>query len=152
MPKTTMSTIFIFIFWLALVPYTKLELISGLLAAIIIALISKDFLFYESPKKFINPLSWIKYVNYMVLFIIEEIKSNIQTFISIITGNITPAIIKVSTNIKSETAKTLFANSITLTPGTFTLEIKDALYVHCLNYKKDTPGKTFEKNIKRLNL
>ena len=86
------------LFWLALVPNTNLELAVGFLAAITIALISKDFLFYESPKKLLNPLNILYFTKYIIIFLIEEIKSNIQTFVLIINGNINPAIVKIPTS------------------------------------------------------
>ena len=152
MPKTTMSIIFMILFWLTLVPNTNLELAVGFLAAITIALISKDFLFYESPTKLLNPRNILYFTKYIMIFLIEEIKSNIQTFVLILSGNINPAIIKIPASTMNDTKKTLLANSITLTPGTFTLEIKDDLYVHYLKYKKNLHGAVFEKNIKKMIL
>ena len=140
------------LFWLTLVPNTNLELTVGFLTAIVIALISKDFLFYENPKKLLNPLNILYFTKYIIIFLIEEIKSNIQTFVLIITGNINPAIVKVSTSTMNDNKKTLLANSITLTPGTFTLEIKDDIYIHFLKYKKKLHGVIFEKNIKKMSL
>ena len=41
---------------------------------------------------------------------------------------------KVHTDLKSETAKVMLANSITLTPGTITVSLEDdTLLVHCLD-------------------
>jgi multicomponent Na+:H+ antiporter subunit E len=50
---------------------------------------------------------------------------------------INPGIVKVKTGLKNTTARTVLANSITLTPGTLTVDIKDdgVLYVHCINIK-----------------
>jgi multicomponent Na+:H+ antiporter subunit E len=45
------------------------------------------------------------------------------------------AIVAVKTDLKSDWRKLLLANSITLTPGTLTLEIKeDTLFIHTLEY------------------
>jgi len=44
-----------------------------------------------------------------------------------------PAIVAVKTNLKSPWKKLLLANSITLTPGTLTLDIKeDTIYIHVI--------------------
>ena len=49
-------------------------------------------------------------------------------------ARIFPHIIKFKTRLKSEMALTAFANSITLTPGTITVDIKDGyFYVHALD-------------------
>ena len=45
-----------------------------------------------------------------------------------------PVIIRVRTNLKTETARVILANSITLTPGTITVSMTDDyLLVHCLD-------------------
>ena len=47
--------------------------------------------------------------------------------------NLEPAIVEVKTELKSEWKKLLLANSITLTPGTLTLDIvDDYLYIHII--------------------
>ena len=46
---------------------------------------------------------------------------------------------------KSEAAQVVFANSITLTPGTITVETeKNSLLVHALNYANDTEDEIVE--------
>ena len=53
---------------------------------------------------------------------------------------------KVKTKIKSEMGKVILANSITLTPGTFTIDLKDEyLYIHWINVRyKDIEKATQE--------
>lgn len=47
--------------------------------------------------------------------------------------DINPALVKVKTKCTTDLAKTLFANSITLTPGTVTVEVeRDRLLIHAL--------------------
>ena len=47
--------------------------------------------------------------------------------------DINPALVKVKTKCSTDLAKTLFANSITLTPGTITVDVeRDRLLVHVL--------------------
>lgn len=53
---------------------------------------------------------------------------------------INPALVKVKTRCESDLAKTIFANSITLTPGTVTIEVEgDKLLVHALFEESATP-------------
>ncbi len=57
--------------------------------------------------------------------------------------DINPALIKVKTRCESDLAKTVFANSITLTPGTVTIEVdRDKLLVHGL-YEQDAQPEAF---------
>jgi len=49
---------------------------------------------------------------------------------------ISPNVVKFKTNLKKDLSKTILANSITLTPGTITIEVKgDEFTVHCLSEK-----------------
>jgi len=63
--------------------------------------------------------------------------------------DISPALVKVKTVCKSDLAKVTFANSITLTPGTITVDIEgDKLLVHGL-YEGNTVPEAFEEMDRR---
>jgi multicomponent Na+:H+ antiporter subunit E len=71
---------------------------------------------------------------------------------------IKPGIVKVKTNLTSDIGKTFLANSITMTPGTITVDIVDEylyihwIYVHSMDpevYTHRIMGR-FEKFIKRI--
>lgn len=70
-----------------------------------------------------------------------------------------PGIVKVRTGLKSPGGRTMLANSITLTPGTLTVDITDDgyLFIHWINVRaQDVEGATyhivgrFEKMIRRM--
>ncbi|MGE4615092.1 MAG: Na+/H+ antiporter subunit E [Planctomycetota bacterium] len=64
--------------------------------------------------------------------------------------NIAPRLVKVSTDLRHPLAITLLANSITLTPGTVTVDVQDgSLLVHALGPKaaKGVLGKAMERRI-----
>ncbi|MBN1869747.1 MAG: Na+/H+ antiporter subunit E [Candidatus Omnitrophica bacterium] len=88
--------------------------------------------------------------HYVPMFIIEVIKANIDVAYRVLHPNlpINPGIVKVKTTLKSDTALTFLANSITLTPGTMTVDIDEeegVLYVHSINVKgKDVESATRE--------
>ena len=71
---------------------------------------------------------------------------------------IKPGIVKVKTNLKSEFAKIILANSITMTPGTISVDIiGNYLYVHWIYVRSEDPdiytneiSGQFEKYIKRI--
>ena len=53
---------------------------------------------------------------------------------------INPGIVKIKTSLKSDTALTFLANSITLTPGTMSVDIdteRGVLYVHWINVRAE---------------
>ena len=58
--------------------------------------------------------------------------------------------LKVKTRLKSDMGKTFLANSITLTPGTFTIDLKNEfLYIHCINVKHTDVQKATEDIVSR---
>lgn len=73
---------------------------------------------------------------YVVLLVAEIIKANFAVCRLILTRKEIPepVLVKIHTNLKTETARVLLANSITLTPGTITVSlVEQELLVHCLD-------------------
>ncbi len=72
-------------------------------------------------------------------------RANIDVAYRVITGRINPGIVKISPNLKTDLSLTLLANSITLTPGTLSVEVDEEtndLYVHWINVNRKTLEKT----------
>lgn len=79
--------------------------------------------------------SW-KLPGYLVWMLGQIVKANIDVIRRIWRGKgaISPVIFTCRTDAESEIGKTLFANSITMTPGTVTLSINDnEIKVHALS-------------------
>lgn len=75
----------------------------------------------------------LKYLYHLVR---EIVAANFATMKLICTSNrvVEPALVEFDTHFKTDTAKFLLANSITLTPGTITVAIDgDRFIVHCLD-------------------
>ncbi len=75
-------------------------------------------------------------VRYGATLIIEILKANRQVLHFIMTPvyQVEPQIIHFTSPLKTEAAKVILANSITLTPGTITVGLEgDEFYVHCLD-------------------
>ena len=69
-------------------------------------------------------------------FLFALIKANVDVALRIITGRVKPGIVKISTGLNSSLGQTVLADSITLTPGTMTVEIDESngdLYIHWIN-------------------
>lgn len=78
-----------------------------------------------------------KTVRYLIVFLIEVIKANIEVVKIVLSPklNITPGIIAYKLDVKTDAGITLLANSITLTPGTLSIDIskdRKTLYIHAL--------------------
>ena len=79
-------------------------------------------------------LGW-KLIPYSGWLLLEIIKSNLYVAKLILSPSmrISPRVIRVKAGQKSEMGQVLYANSITLTPGTITLDLRDGkILVHAL--------------------
>ena len=80
----------------------------------------------------VRKLPWI--IGYCFILINEIIKANLTMIHYLLSPQILPepALVRFHTDLKTRTAQVLLANSITLTPGTITVEMKDGEYlIHC---------------------
>ena len=76
------------------------------------------------------------FCKYAGLLVKEIIKANLTVCRMILTRRevMEPVLVKVHTDLKTETARVILANSITLTPGTITVSLTEQeLLVHCLD-------------------
>ena len=97
---------------------------------------------------------------YIPIFLWECFKANIDVAYRVLHPRmpIKPGIVKVKTSLKTDMAKTALANSITMTPGTLSVDIKDEfLYIHWIYVRDEDLEKAtriivdrFEKHIKRI--
>jgi multicomponent Na+:H+ antiporter subunit E len=75
---------------------------------------------------------------YLLYFLWQLIKANLDVAMRVLSPSlpINPGIVRVRTGLKSSLGKLVLANSITLTPGTLTLDSEgDSLYIHWINVK-----------------
>lgn len=147
-------------FWLLFSFSLKPEnIIVGAAAALIITLMFGRY-FVANIRKFIQPVRYFWGILYLFIFLWECIKANFDVAYRVIhpAMPIKPGIVKVKLNVKSEIARVMLANSITMTPGTITVDIRgDNIYIHWINITSQDPeiysdkicGK-FEKYIGRI--
>lgn len=95
----------------------------------------------------LSPAAFYYSFLYILVFIYALIKSNIDVIFRVLHPKlpVRPGIVRIETQLKSPMARMILANSITLTPGTFVVDIRDQyLYIHwievCCEYdtKKTT--------------
>jgi multicomponent Na+:H+ antiporter subunit E len=111
-------------------------------------------MFVAKAFELINPY-WL--LIYVLVLIKNLIISNIQIAIRTLSPDmkLSPAIVAIKTELKSDWKKLLLANSITLTPGTLTLDIvDDTLYIHIIECRdmneKEKITQEFESIISRI--
>jgi multicomponent Na+:H+ antiporter subunit E len=144
--------LFSFIIWLGLTWTLNLQnLIVGGVVSILVGLLFGK-LFTNEPYKVIQPKRWFWFLVYIPKFVWEMAKANFDVAYRVIHPMmpINPGIVKVKTRIKSEMGKAFLANSITLTPGTFTVDLKDQyLYIHCINVRHTDVDEASEDIVSR---
>lgn len=91
---------------------------------------------------------------YLLVLLWSILKANVTVLTLILRPDrIRPALVRVRVPLKTETARYILANSITLTPGTITvLSEGDTLTVHCLRRELlgDVETGTFVRLLRRL--
>ncbi len=122
--------------WLLLNNSLAIEVVvSGLLISLVLPflLCGKCDVFTNLK---MNPKAILYSFLFLITFIGELIKANIDVALRVISPKlpIKPGVVEVKTKLQSKIARVVLANSITLTPGTFTLELKDdSLFIHWID-------------------
>jgi multicomponent Na+:H+ antiporter subunit E len=137
------------------------EILIGIIVSGFVAYLTGS-LFTRRPHLFKHTRRYLWFLYFIPVFIWECIKANIDVALRVIHPfkPLNPGIVKIKTSLKSDTALTFLANSITLTPGTLTVDIdkgKGMLYIHWIDVKsKDVEKATkiiahkFETIIKKI--
>ena len=117
-------------------------LIFGIVVAFLMFGFVCKFMDYsiEKEKKNVRKVFW--FLGYIAVLIKEILMANLQAIRLILSEKeeVRPVLVHFETDLKTEAGKVLLANSITLTPGTITVELEDSGYVvHCLD-EKLAPG------------
>ena len=123
--------------------WSPTELILGIFVSVITALFTQNLVKRRFPLYLFNPYRIILFIIYALgPFFIAMARANIDVAYRVITGKINPGIVKISPEFKTDAALTMLANSITLTPGTLTVDIDNNtgnLYIHWINVTNLNP-------------
>ncbi|MCK5170542.1 MAG: Na+/H+ antiporter subunit E, partial [Bacteroidales bacterium] len=149
-----------FIFWLLLTfNLTIANIIVGLVASLITALVFGKY-FIKDVIPFLQLQRYFWLIIYLFIFTWECIKANFYVAYLVLhpAMPIKPGIVKVKLGLKTNIAKTMLANSITMTPGTISVDIiDDYIYVHWIYVSSEDPEEysqkisgRFEKYIKKI--
>lgn len=135
-----------FVIWILLTwPFADGKVDLQVMAAGLIASIIVAFLFHEMlPKEhhvFISPVRIFWLLVFLPVYFYYVVVANLDVVYRVLHPKmpIKPGIVKIKTNLKSASGITALANSITLTPGTLTVDLTDDgfLYIHWINVQSD---------------
>jgi multicomponent Na+:H+ antiporter subunit E len=127
--------IVLFVFWLIFTAKTNWQ---SLLLGAVVSLVLSWFSFYLLGGRLdphLNGMFALKFPVFAALLFWEIIKANWDVLKRVFAPSfpISPRIVQFDSYLESDIARTILANSITLTPGTVTIEIEGSrFYIHCL--------------------
>ena len=106
-------------------------IVAGLVAMVMVEMVTQKF------TRLLNPVRYFWAVSYLVVFVYYVVKGNLDVAYRVLhpAMPLRPGIVKARTKLRSASARTVLANSITLTPGTLTLDVTEdgIFYVHWIN-------------------
>ncbi len=135
------------------------ELLTGAAITLVLTLLLRSvYPLLSGIQPGIKPFFFM--VVYVFIFIWQLILANIDVAKRVLSPRmpISPGIVKVKTKLKSPLAKMMLTSSITLTPGTLSLDVQgDEIFIHWIDVKgKDVATATdaivsvFEKGLKEV--
>ena len=134
--RRLVEVVVIFVLWLLLTWSLDVQgVVAGAILAILFAVLLSGLL-PARVERLLSPTRWFWAIMHLISLSFWIIIANFDVLYRVVHPNlpIRPGIVKIKTTLKSDEAKTFLANSITLTPGTLTVDIiDDWLYVHWIN-------------------
>lgn len=121
------------------------ELVAGALVSLVVGIIARSFYAQNKNYRMLNPLRWVYLAVYVCIpFFLEMARANFDVAYRVITGKINPGIVCYNPELTSDLGQLLLANSITLTPGTLTVDVDEKtgdFYIHILNVRPEAEKK-----------
>ena len=125
-------------------------MLLGLVAALLVALLVPAGRDEGAAAKCLSPARWFWALVYVPVLLYQIVVANLQVVYLVLHPEmpIRPGTVKVKTSLRSAAGLTALANSITLTPGTLTVDVageEGVLYVHWIAVgAEDDEGATRE--------
>lgn len=148
-----------FFFWVLFSgKFDLFHIFLGIASSAIVAALSKD-LFFPSGITSGFIICWLRFAGYVPWLFYQILLANLRimrmVFHPRMMALIDPKIITFNTKLTNDISRTTFANSITLTPGTVTVNVSvlGRFRVHCIDEKsgRSLPGEMEERIAKVFN-
>lgn len=138
--------------WLLLTCSLDIQnIVAGVVVSIMVVVFTER-LFFRNIHRIFSPLRIFWFLYYIPFFFWQIIIANVDVAYRVLHMDlpIRPGIVKVKTTMKSDLGLTFLANSITLTPGTLTVDIIGSdLYIHWIYVHSDDPERQTEMIVSR---
>jgi multicomponent Na+:H+ antiporter subunit E len=121
------SIFILFVFWLMVAGFSWQGMTVGLICAVAVAWGNRDLLGSLGAGPFMRPGKLHLFLGYLLVLLWQVVLANVEIAKILLSPQlpIQPGIVTFDPGLRTEFGRTLLANSITLTPGTLTLEVGD---------------------------
>ncbi len=144
--KYVATFLVLFASYIALAGFHLQELLLGAIVSVALTVILAKHVNFTIDYRF--PLKLLVFIfAYIPLFVYQLILANFDIARRVLSPKIplNPGFIKISTDLKGDFAKLTLANSITLTPGTLSVDVDgNDIYIHTVDVKGKTPEENRE--------
>jgi multicomponent Na+:H+ antiporter subunit E len=144
-PRLLLAATGVFLVWLLLVgSLAPAELLTGVLVALLVASLSVRHLALLDGVH-LRPALPLHLLRFAGTFLVALLEANVDMARRVLAPRlpIQPGMVEVRTGLRSPLGKLLLANSITLTPGTLTVDlVEDRIHVHWID---TSPGADLER-------
>ncbi len=125
--------------------WSQAELTIGLVLSLMAAALTTRIM-PQGWARALDPRRWALLALYVVgPFFWAMARANFDVVYRVITGRIKPGIVRISPGLTNDASVAFLADSITLTPGTLTVEVDEKtndLFVHWINVDESALGTT----------
>lgn len=133
--KTLQASAALFAFWLVLTgSFTPVDLVLGALLALVLGVWGARVLWPEDSPA-LSPRQALRFVLFVPHLLLSVLMAALQVAEVVLDPRmpIEPRLMRHRTSFTRPASRVLFANSITLTPGTITVDVEDDTFcIHCL--------------------
>ena len=136
--RFVLTAIIMFVFWIFLSgEFSFILLLTGIISSLLVSYISHDLLIGNGDMK-LGFIRTIRFIRFLPWLLWQIVLANIDLALRTLHPKmpINPILINIKNNLKTDLGMVILANSITLTPGTVTIDVnKNEFLVHVISEK-----------------
>jgi multicomponent Na+:H+ antiporter subunit E len=141
-----------FLLWLAMTwSFDPASVLVGAVVAVGVAWFLRRIEIEEASLLLLpHRIAWA--LAYIPVLLFYVVKANLDVAYRVLHPAlpIRPGIVRARTRLRSPSGRVLLANSITLTPGTLSVDlVGDVLYIHCIHLPETDPDREAERSIEK---
>ena len=136
--RFVLTALIMFAFWIFLSgKFSFILLLSGIISSLLVSYMSNDLLIGNGDIK-LGFIRTIRFIRFLPWLLWQIVLANIDLALRTLHPKmpINPILINIKNNLKSDLGMVILANSITLTPGTVTIDVNENEFlVHVISEK-----------------